>query len=330
MAFTGDILIHSNVWKSATAHAGGIGYDFAPMFADIAPLISSVDLGVCHLEVPVAPAGKEPSTAPLYGAPVEIVDGIAAAGYDRCSTASNHTLDQGVAGIEATLDAFEARGLGQSGMARTPDEIKPKITVVNGVKITHLSYTFGYNGLRVPNGEGWRSATIDAERIIEDAALARYLGAQVVIVSMHWGVEPESRVNGSQRKMADKLTASGLINVIVGHHAHVVQAIEQVNGVWTVFGLGNILSDHPTRKFFPPSSQDGMVVTVEVVVDPDGTVSVEQPVVHPTWVDRDRGYVIRNVLLELARADLAPEERTLYEQSLARTGEQVGDFVAQG
>ena len=55
---------------------GGVGYDFAPMFADLRPLLETVDLAVCHLEVPLAPPGKEPSTYPRYGAPRELIAGI--------------------------------------------------------------------------------------------------------------------------------------------------------------------------------------------------------------------------------------------------------------
>ena len=328
-AFSGDILIHSQVWTAAQANAGGVGYDFSPMFADIQPLVSSVDLGICHLEVPIAPAGKEPSTFPLYGAPVELIAGIKSAGYDRCSTASNHTLDQGVAGIEATLAAFEANGLTQAGMARTPDEIEPKVIDVDGVKVTHLSYTWGYNGLETPSGESWRSARNNPERIIADAKKAREMGAQIVIVSMHWGVEPSAQITSTQRQQAEEITASGQVNLIVGHHSHVIQPIEQVNGIWTVFGLGNILSAHPTRSFFTDASQDGMVVTVDMTIDDvTGAITVLQPVAHPTWVDKDHGYVIRDVLAQLARTDLSAGQRATYEQSLARTQKQVAAYIA--
>ncbi len=94
-AFSGDVLIHTPVWNKARKYAGGQGYDFVPMFQDIAPLVSSVDLAVCHMETPIAPPGEEPQTYPRYGVPKEIVPAIAAGGYDRCSTASNHSLDRG-------------------------------------------------------------------------------------------------------------------------------------------------------------------------------------------------------------------------------------------
>lgn len=192
MAFTGDFLWHSPLWAGAQANwasgnpHGPPGYDFAPMLAGLAPLIAPADLGVCHLETPIAPEGEGYTTATRYGVPAEVATAIAAAGYDRCSAASNHSLDRGVAGIDRTVDVLEAAGLGVSGMARTPAEIAPQIVAVDGVNVSHLSYTFSYNGLRMPVGEEWRSATIDPHRIIADATAARALGAELVIVSMHW------------------------------------------------------------------------------------------------------------------------------------------------
>ncbi len=146
MAFTGDTLTHSPLWAQAQRNAGGNGYDYTPMQARLTPLLESVDLAVCHLETPIAPDGEEFSTAPAYGVQPEVVAGLAANGYDRCSTASNHTFDRGIAGIDRTVNVLAYNGLGQSGMARTPQESSPQVFEVSGVKISHLSYTFGYNG----------------------------------------------------------------------------------------------------------------------------------------------------------------------------------------
>ena len=82
--------------------------------------------------------------------PAEIAAGITAAGFDRCSLASNHVMDKGAAGIDATLAAFDAVGLGHAGMARTPEEAGPQLFDVNGITVAHLSYTFSYNGMPMP------------------------------------------------------------------------------------------------------------------------------------------------------------------------------------
>ena len=115
------------------------------------PIVAAADLAICHLETPVAPPGAPADgSSPDYGVPAKIVAAIAGAGFDRCSLASNHTMDQGAAGIDATVAAFDAAGLGHAGMARTPEEAGPTVFAVDGMTVAHLSYTFGYNGLRLP------------------------------------------------------------------------------------------------------------------------------------------------------------------------------------
>ena len=328
LAFAGDILIHSQVWKAATANAGGSGYDFTPMFARVKPLIESADLAICHLEVPLVALGEKPTTNPLYSAPTEIAWAIKEMGFDRCSNASNHTFDNGVKGIEATLNEFDALGLGHTGMARTPEEIDPKVFDVKGIKVTHLSYTFGFNDIAAPNGETWRSALIDPARIIADAQKARDMGAQVVIVSMHWGRETQTDLSDFQLTNADAITKSGLIDLVIGHHAHVVQKIEQVNGVWTVFGLSNLISDLPTTDAFTPNTQDGMIVTTNITLNPDGSVVVDKPVVYPTWVDKKNGVVVRPILSDLTDPSVPDDIKAELNVSLERTRAVVGDFFA--
>ena len=118
----------------------------------------------------MAPPGTPPDpTPPDYGVPAQVVAGIAAAGFDRCSLASNHVMDKGAAGIDATLATFDAAGLGHAGMARTPEEAGPQLFDVNGDHVAHLSYTFSYNGMPVTNGEPWRSNLIDPDRIVAEA-----------------------------------------------------------------------------------------------------------------------------------------------------------------
>jgi poly-gamma-glutamate synthesis protein (capsule biosynthesis protein) len=328
IAFTGDTLVHSPLWRRAASNAGGEGFDFAPMLDRLRPVLDATDLAVCHLETPIAPAGEALSTAPIYGVPAEIADAIAAAGYERCSTASNHSWDRGAAGIDRTVAVLEVVGVEQSGMARTPDEIAPRVFDVGGVAVTHLSYTFSFNGIRPAAGEEWRSTLIDPFRIVDDAIAARRLGAQVVVVSLHWGVEGSPVPSEWQRRIAEGITASGAIDLIVGHHAHVLQPIEQINGTWVMFGLGNILSNLPTEGRWPAGTQDGAVAIVEFTVAEGGPVEVAAPVLHPTWVDKEAGWVVRVVATDLAGTAIDETTRRRLEDSLVRTRSVVGDFLA--
>lgn len=334
LAVSGDTLPHSQLWAGAQRNSDRAGnpnsYDFRPMFARVKPLISSVDLAICHLETPIAPFGEPLSTYPFFGVPLEIADALADAGYDRCSTASNHTMDRGTAGIDTTLNALDRVGISQAGMARTPKEIEPKLISVNGISVAHMSYTFSYNGLPAANGETWRSALIDSERILSDVHQAKQIGAKVVIISMHWGNERESAPSAFQQQIADEITKSGEIDLIVGHHAHVLQPIREVNGTWVIYGLGNFLSNMPTVPKDPPwpaSTQDGAIVTTRIALTSNGQVTVDQPVVTPTWVDRISGWEIRVVNDDLNNIDITGSTRAELLASLRRTKKVLGDYI---
>jgi poly-gamma-glutamate synthesis protein (capsule biosynthesis protein) len=119
MAFTGDALWHSPLWRQAERNfaatgRGTVGMDFTPMLAPLRPLLESADVAVCHLETPIAPDGEQYTTFPLYGVPPGVVDALTGAGFDRCSTASNHTVDRGVPGIDRTISVLESLRLGST------------------------------------------------------------------------------------------------------------------------------------------------------------------------------------------------------------------------
>ena len=324
MAFVGDILPHSPLVARAQRNEQG----FSPMFEDITPLISSADLAICHLETPIAPQGEELSTFPFFGVPPTITEAIAKAGFDRCSTASNHTYDRGVNGIDETVNALLANNVAQSGMARTPSEIEPQTFSVKGVTLSHLSYTFSYNGLSLPKDEEWRSALIDTDRILRDAKTAREMGASAVIVSMHWGNEMSHQLNSQQVSVADALTKSGFVDLIVGHHAHVVQPIEKVNGVWVMYGMGNVLSNLPTDERWPASSQDAGVFTITMRRSMAGKVLFDTPVVHPTWVDKQNGWIIRDIEKSLSNLNNSGVNAQELELSLGRTTRVLGKYIS--
>ena len=323
MAFVGDILPHSPLVARALRNEQG----FSPMFEDITPLIASADLAICHLETPIAPQGEELSTFPFFGVPPTITEAIAKAGFDRCSTASNHTYDRGLKGIDETINALLANNVAQSGMARTPSEIEPQTFSVKGVTLSHLSYTFSYNGLSLPQDQEWRSALIDTDRILRDARTAREMGADAVIVSMHWGNEMSHQLSSQQISVADALTKSGDVDLIVGHHAHVVQPIEKVNGVWVMYGMGNVLSNLPTDERWPASSQDAGVFTITMRRSTAGKVLFDTPVVHPTWVDKQNGWIIRDIKKLLANSNTSGVNTRELELSLGRTTRVLGEFI---
>jgi poly-gamma-glutamate synthesis protein (capsule biosynthesis protein) len=233
--------------------------------------------------------------------------------------------------VTATIDRFAAVGITQHGMAALPADNEAMLLDVDGVVVGHLSATYGFDvGVR-PSDEPWRTSLIDAGRLIADAQLARARGAQLIVVSLHWGSSGSHRASQYQRDIADELAASGVIDLVVGHHAHVVQPIERIGNMWVAFGLGNLISNMPTDDpVWDESTRDGIMLEVEVLRDqPTVTgVAVGAVVAHPVWVDRDAGWVVRDVAV--ARTDALLSERIgpALDDSWRRTASVVGAYVA--
>jgi Bacterial capsule synthesis protein PGA_cap len=315
MAFSGDLLPHAPVVRSAAA-AGGGPLDFGALLAPMAPIISAVDLAICHMEVPVAPTPDDVSGYPLFGAPAELVGAVHATGYDGCSTASNHSLDKGLAGVQATLDTFDGVGLRHAGTARTPDEAAATtIYEVRGIRIAHLSYSFGFNGLPLPSDAPWAANLIDPGRIHADAARARQSGAALVVVSLHWGTEYRAGPDSYQEAVADELLPSDDIDLVIGHHAHVVQPVRKVGATYVVFGLGNELSNQSE-----PARRDGLTV-VAVASPAFGRWRFTGLEIVPTWVDLAAGHRVLPVVRTLADPAtppaLAADLRGSYDRTVA-------------
>lgn len=320
---TGDIHTLKAVNLDAVQPNGT--YDFRPMFERVAPLLSWFDVASCHMEAPVAPPGTPIIVdAPMLSTAPSMVPALAGAGYDRCSTASNHMMDRGVAGVDTTLGAFDAAGLGHTGAARSADEARSVVFTVKGVRFAHLSYTFAVGNR--PKSQPWRVNLINATAIIAAARQARADGAQVVVLSLEWGVDGQSAVTAEQRSLARTLTASGEIDLIVGHQAHLLQPIEQVNGVWVIYGMGNFISNLPGATW-PAHCQDAAVFGVDFDIAADGSVTVSRPVVYPTWIDKLHGHVVR-LTSEAADPTLSSSVRASLRQSEARTRALLGAYFA--
>jgi poly-gamma-glutamate capsule biosynthesis protein CapA/YwtB (metallophosphatase superfamily) len=320
---SGDVLPHGPVLRQAGAYGSQAGqpYDFRPMFADLRPVVATADLAICHLEVPLSRDGRGVASWPSFNAPPQLATALRWAGYDACSTASNHALDRGPAGVAATLAVLDQAGLRHAGTARNAAEAAGAVVDVRGLRVGLLSYAYGLNGGPVPADQPWLVNLIDPDRIIEDARAARRAGARFVVVLLHWGQERQAAPTTSQRELARRLLAAPEVDLILGHHVHVVQPIEQVGGKWVAYGMGNSLSNQ-TPACCAAGSQDGVMVQVTVGLD-KGVARVRVVRHVPTWVEHP-SYRVRPVLSALADRSLPAPARQALEASRDRTTRAVG------
>ncbi|MGI8994158.1 MAG: CapA family protein [Nocardioidaceae bacterium] len=285
VVMNGDVLLHDGLWTTAEIDATRTGrgdMDFRPLLADLRPLVSGADLAVCHLETPLAPRGGPYASYPVFSVPPAIVPALRWVGYDACTTASNHSIDQGFDGLTRTLDYLDAAGIEHAGTAATRRASRnPLVMDVNGVGVGIVSATYGTNGIPLPSDQPWSVPLIDIATIKRKAARARIEGADIVMVALHWGLEYMHDPTDEQVAVADQLTRSPDIDFVYGHHAHVVQPYAKVNGKWVVYGLGNMVAEQVTSV---EGVYDGNTCRVTFRERPDGSFRVQKLEYIPTMI----------------------------------------------
>jgi poly-gamma-glutamate synthesis protein (capsule biosynthesis protein) len=311
---TGDVLIHPQLIDQARADGGGSRLDFGPMYTSIAPDVRRADLAICEMESPLA-SPQGPFTGwPTFHSPPQVLAALKDVGYDSCTTASNHTIDYGAAGVRETLDELDAAGLKHTGSARSAAEAaRPLIeTMSNGVKVGELAYSFGFNGLQRPAGEDWLANLTNIPDVLAAAHRDKQAGADIVVVSLHWGVEYNNGATDEQKQQAEELLASPDIDLILGDHPHVVEPAQKLHGKWVFYSMGNQISRHADPILVSREGAMPLVTFTKV----DGHWRATRAEVVPTLMQL--GPPLRLIDLRLAASDpsTSAADRATYEASI--------------
>jgi poly-gamma-glutamate capsule biosynthesis protein CapA/YwtB (metallophosphatase superfamily) len=306
------------VANRALADGHGRRYDFRPMLRKVHPIIAGAGLAICHIETPLSADDKGISGYPVFNTPHELADAVAWAGYDGCSTASNHSVDRGVQGVADTLGALDENHLAHAGTARSAREARRiELHTVGGAVVAHLSYAYGTNGIPVPSRAPWSVDITSVPRILADAHRARAAGATFVVVSMHWGQEYQVAPTSLQLAQAKALLASPDVDLILGDHVHVQQPVARFGDKYVVFGMGNLLSNQSPAAGLKPQTQDGGIVSVHVVRT--GTRWVADRVTVTATYCQIGPYTVWPVTKALADPSTPSTLRGKLAASLART-----------
>jgi len=302
----GDVLPHDTPIATAAADADGDGYDFRPMLEATRPYSEGVDLMLCNFEVPLSQPDETPSGYPSFGAPTELVGNLADLGYDGCSTGTNHTLDRGADNAEYTLDVFDENGLGHAGSARSQTEADaPQLYEIErggqSITVAQIGGSYGTNGIPIPGDSPWVITTFspdimdpgnyDPSELISQATAARETGADLVVATIHWGVEYQLSPNVEQTAMAQALADSGQIDLVVGTHPHVPQPFARLDGgpdgsgMWVAWSLGNFISNQDSNCCISETAT-GLFMTATVTAPADGPARVNGMTWTPITVDR--------------------------------------------
>lgn len=257
MLVNGDLLFHPNLWKhfagANTAATDGTAFDFTPLFETMKPYIQASDIAVCEFETPIAKRGGPYTGYPVFNVPPEVADAAASVGYTACTHATNHSWDQGADGIARLWDTLASKGIAQTGSYKTEeDSTKPLVidSPTGGGKLGLVTGTVSLNGMTADHD--WQVDRLreagdpqhqsDIDRAVAKAKAAREQGADVVAMAMHSVQEYIDYADSWQVFEAHELADTGAFDVIYGAGCHCAQPIENYNGTWIIYGLGNTVT----------------------------------------------------------------------------------------
>ena len=250
MSVIGDIMCHNSQYVDAYVSSSGT-YDFSYVFEDIKSYISSADIAVGNLETTFAGKARGYSNYPTFNTPEQLATNLKTFGIDVVSTANNHCMDTGYSGLTSTLNYLDEAGISHMG-TYSSEESQNTILIkdVKGVKIAFLAFTYGTNGIAIPKDKSYSVNLIDKDFISKQLSLAKEQSPDLICVSMHWGIEYQTKQNSEQEDLANFLFKNG-VDVILGSHPHVLQPMEKktvtledgsTKNCFVIYSLGNFMS----------------------------------------------------------------------------------------
>jgi poly-gamma-glutamate capsule biosynthesis protein CapA/YwtB (metallophosphatase superfamily) len=313
-AVAGDVIPHEPV-RAAAAAAGDGAAGWGALFAEVNDVFKGADFGFVNMETPVAPAHSRGSKPFMFDAPVALIDALKANGIKIVSFANNHVMDQGWAGFAETREHLRAEGMLFAGSGDTAAQgWQPVIVEANGIKVGWLGMTRWLNGNSNPDkdaephvnffpypGESGGAAGLDEPGVLEAIKRAR-AQCDLLVVSIHWGIEYATAPRPEDVETAHKMLDAGA-SVIVGHHPHVLQPVETyrtTDGRDTVifYSLGNFLSNQsrtyvdglmPDKDGDPRDEMIGLFAAVRKDYGPGGVrVELGHVGVLPVWGENNR------------------------------------------
>jgi len=240
----GDVMLSRHVARVAREKK-----DPAFPLRDLAPVLQAADIAFVNLESPFSDRGAVVQRGMIFKAEPEMIAALELAGVDVVSTANNHARDQGSHGVEFTLDWLQSHRIAVVGTGSSAEAAHAGVVIErNGIKFGFLAYTYDQSNGNHPDTDD-RVAVMDIARMRQDVAQLSSNGAaraDVVIVSMHAGVEYSPKSNAQQVAFARAAIDAGA-SVVVGHHPHVTQPWERYGQGVIFYSLGNLVFDQFQR-----------------------------------------------------------------------------------
>jgi poly-gamma-glutamate synthesis protein (capsule biosynthesis protein) len=281
LLFMGDIMGHdSQIWaaEDVSSHT----WDYNSVFSYIKPVISDADLAIANLEVTLA--GPPYKGYPRFSSPAALAVACKNAGIDCLVTANNHSADRGKTGITGTIFRLDSIGMPHIGTFSdntSKDKGTPLIFLKNGFKIAMLNYTYGTNGISVP--QPVIVNMLERNLVAGDLETTKKLKPDLTVLILHWGTEYDTVPSAVQTEMAEYFLSKGA-DLVIGSHPHVLQKMVWYNegsefqNKAVVYSMGNFISNQ--RK---PKTDGGSMIRFEIEKT-GGSVRILSAGYYLTWV----------------------------------------------
>lgn len=250
-----DLRRRRDVFRAVRRAILSSGDDALP-FRKLARVLSDADIAFINLETPFSETGPYHETGLIFHAAPKMIAGLQLAGIDIASTANNHARDCGSHGVEYTVRWLREHGIQPVGSSESEGATHAGVVLVrHSIRFGFLGYTFDQQ-----NGN-WhdvdpRIAMAEVDALRRDVA-ALVKRCDVVIVSMHSGIEYQPRPSQKQIDFAHAAIDAGA-TLVIGHHPHVVQPREMYRGREIYYSLGNFVFDQFQRE----ETQHGEMVEI--------------------------------------------------------------------
>lgn len=315
LLFAGDSMNNSS--QRDLAYVDDHWYDYRGYFDRISNVVHAADYAVVNLETPIHYMHykqKRPDV-PLFGSHTNYLAEIKKAGFDMCTTANNHALDQGESGVISTLQELDGYGLDHIGTyANVVDRQLKRVFIrnVGGIKIGFLNYTYKTPDTK-PEDHKQYSVVINylnPGEIKKDITTTRRAGAEFIICLLHWREELESFPTPDQKKLAHDLLDAGA-DAIIGTHPHVVQPLELENNKLIAYSLGNFVSGMLRNKGGARDIHGGLILSLEL--ERKNGIKIKKAEYRLTWTHTVRDNV-RVDWLDVVDWDKEPDAKKFKEE----------------
>ena len=288
LIMAGDNLINDKLYNAAKKGDGS--YDFKSMYSYIKDIVKNYDLAYYNQETILGGSEIGVSSYPAFNSPYEVGDATIDTGFNLVSLATNHTLDRGEKAIINSLNYWNNKSnvLTSGSYLSNNDRNKVNIKEVNNITYTMLNYTYGTNGIKVPEGKEYLvniwpctgnnpdndTKYQEYKEVVKKDILRVRDKVDLLIVAMHFGVEYTHVPTNYQIDMAEFLSSLG-VDIIIGTHPHVIMPITYINDTLVIYSLGNFLSAQDTNIDY--NTTVGLLSSIKITknIDKDNNSSIK-------------------------------------------------------